>query len=154
MPIPLSATEQEKALAAIDRHTTDEITQLKDRLKAVLPDELSILKLTNGWRAEDQNALVAALRNGDPTAIYEAWTQGNPRDTAGAEAAARQGEVKRDVARLQLNCKKPRSRFKMSPISKPRSASWRRRRPRPPRWPSRSICLRHGWRCGVIWRPR
>ena len=33
MPMPLSADEQEKALAAIDRHTTDEIAQLKDRLK-------------------------------------------------------------------------------------------------------------------------
>ena len=67
----------------------------------MLPDELNILTLTTGWKAEDQNALVAALRNGDPTAIYEAWTQGNPRDTAGAEAVARQGEVKRDLARLQ-----------------------------------------------------
>ncbi len=45
--------------------------------------------------------MVSALRNGDPTAIYEAWTQGNPKDTAGAEAAARQGEVKRIVARLE-----------------------------------------------------
>jgi len=49
---------------------------------------------------------VAALRNGDPTAIYEAWTQGNPRDTAGAEAAARQAEVKRDAARLQRDLQK------------------------------------------------
>jgi len=101
MPIPLSAAEQEKALAAIDRHTSDEVAQLKERLKEVLPDELSILTLTNGWRAEDQNALIAALRNGDPTGIYEAWTQGNPRDTAGAEVVARQGEVKRNLARLQ-----------------------------------------------------
>ena len=100
-PVPLSAEEQEKALAAIDRHSVDEIAQLKERLKDVLPDELSILALTNGWRVEDQNALVAALRNGDPTAIYEAWTQGKPTDTAGAEAVARQAEVKRDVARLQ-----------------------------------------------------
>ena len=93
-------------MAAIDRHTTDEIAQLKDRLKDLLPDELSILALTNGWRAEDQNALVAALRNGDPTAIYEAWTQGKPTDTAGAEAVARQAEVKRNVARLQHDFQK------------------------------------------------
>jgi hypothetical protein len=106
MPTPLSAAEQEKALAAIDRHTADEIVQLKERLKDVLPDELSILALTNGWKAEDQNALVSALRNGDPTAIYEAWTQGNPKDTAGAEAAARQGEVKRNVTRLQHDTQK------------------------------------------------
>jgi hypothetical protein len=106
MPVPLSANEQEKALAAIDRHTTDEIAQLKDRLKDLLPDELSILALTNGWRTEDQNALVAALRNGDPTAIYEAWTQGKPTDTAGAEAVARQAEVKRNVARLQHDFQK------------------------------------------------
>jgi hypothetical protein len=105
-PMPLSADEQEKALAAIDRHTADEIAQLKQRLKDALPDELGILTLTNGWRAEDQNALVAALRNGDPTAIYEAWTQGNPRDTAGAEAVARQGEVKRNLARLQHDLQK------------------------------------------------
>ena len=106
MPIPLSAAEQEKALAAIDRHLADEISQLKGRLKDVLPDELSILTLTNGWRAEDQNALVTALRNGDPTAIYEAWTQGNPRDTAGAEVVARESEVKRNVARLQQDMHK------------------------------------------------
>lgn len=106
MPVPLSANEQEKALAAIDRHLNDEVTQLKERLKAVLPDELSILALTNGWKAEDQNALVAALRNGDPTAIYEAWTHANPTDVAGAEAVARQGEVKQDVARLQHDLQK------------------------------------------------
>ena len=106
IPVPLSAHEQEKALAAIDRHTGDEIAQLKERLKEVLPDELSILALTNGWRVEDQNALVAALRNGDPTAIYEAWTQGKPTDTAGAEAVARQAEVKRDVTRLQHDMQK------------------------------------------------
>ncbi|HTU27349.1 MAG TPA: hypothetical protein VMF30_18210 [Pirellulales bacterium] len=100
-PVPLSADEQEKALAAIDRHSADELAQLKDRLKDVLPDELGILALTNGWRVEDQNNLVAALRNGDPTAIYEAWTKASPQDTAGAEAVARQAEVKQDVARLQ-----------------------------------------------------
>ncbi len=50
MPIPLSASEQEKALAAIDRHVADEIGQLKTRLKEVLPDELTILTMTNGWR--------------------------------------------------------------------------------------------------------
>ncbi|HEX4142920.1 MAG TPA: hypothetical protein VHY91_05160 [Pirellulales bacterium] len=106
IPVPLSAHEQEQALAAIDRHTSDEISQLKERLKELLPDELSILALTNGWRVEDQNALVAALRNGDPTAIYEAWTQGKPTDIAGAEAVARQAEVKRDFARLQHDIQK------------------------------------------------
>ncbi len=106
MPIPLNASEQEKALASIDRHINDEIDHLKDRLKDVLPDELGILAMTNGWTQEKQNALVAALRTGEPTAVYEAWTQGAPSDTAGAEAAARQTEVKRDVARLQHDAQK------------------------------------------------
>ncbi len=78
-PIPLSAKEQEAALGAIDQHLTDDVAQLKAKLKEVLPDELSILAKTEGWTQQNQSGLITALRSGDPTAVYEAWTQGNPR---------------------------------------------------------------------------
>jgi len=54
-----------------------------------------------GWNAEKQNALLVALRAGDPAAVYEAWTQGSPQDTAGAELAARQVDVRRACARVE-----------------------------------------------------
>jgi hypothetical protein len=106
MPIPLSAAEQDQALASVDRHVNDEIEHLKARLKDILPDELATLALTNGWTQEHQNGLVAALRTGEPTAVYEAWTQGDAKDVAGAEAAARQTQVRRDVTRLQHDAQK------------------------------------------------
>ncbi len=76
------------------------MAQLKNKIKDVLPDELTVLAKTTGWSQENQNALVGALRSGDPTAVYEAWTKGSPQDTAGAEMVARQVEVKRVLARL------------------------------------------------------
>ncbi|HWB01200.1 MAG TPA: hypothetical protein VG713_22075 [Pirellulales bacterium] len=100
-PIPLTAKERDTALAGIDRHIVESITQLKDKVNKTLPDELGILSKTTGWSPEKQNALLVALRNSDPAAVFEAWVQGNPQDTAGAEIVARQTEVKRDIMRLE-----------------------------------------------------
>lgn len=100
-PVPLSASERDTALEGIDRHVADEVASLKAKLKTILPDELSVLSKTVGWNAEKQNNLLVALRAGDPAAVYEAWTQGSPQDTAGAELAARQVDVRRACARLE-----------------------------------------------------
>jgi hypothetical protein len=100
-PIPLSASARDMALEGIDRHVAEEVTALKEQVKHTLPDELAILAKTTGWTPENQNALLVALRSGDPAAVYEAWARGNPQDTAGAEIAARQVDVKRCVAKLE-----------------------------------------------------
>lgn len=105
-PIPLTVDVQRNALANIDRHVADQVGELSDKLKAILPDELSILAKTDGWKTEDQQGLVVALRSVDPTAVYEAWSKGNPQDTAGAEIAARQTDVKRIMTRLVQDVEK------------------------------------------------
>jgi len=100
-PIPLNAVERETALAGIDRHIGEEAAELKAKLNNILPDELAVLSKTVGWTADKQSAFVVAFRAGDPAAIYAAWTQGNPQDTAGAEIAARQAAVRRAFAHLE-----------------------------------------------------
>lgn len=100
-PVPLSVNDRQTALAGADRHLLDEVATLKNKLKNVFPDELNILAKTNGWTQQQQRAVVAALRTMDPAAVFEAWTQGSPQDTAGAEIIARQTEVKRTFARLE-----------------------------------------------------
>lgn len=105
-PIPLTVETQRNALANIDRHIAGHLANLTEKLKTVLPDELGMLSKTAGWKPEDQQALVVALRAVDPTAVYEAWTKGNPLDTAGAELAGRQTDVKRLVARLEQDVEK------------------------------------------------
>jgi hypothetical protein len=99
-PIPLSLDAQKNALANLDKQILEQTMSLNEKVKAILPDELAILAKTDGWKQEDQQQLVVALRAGDPTAVYEAWAKGNPKDTAGGEIAARQTEVKRLMARL------------------------------------------------------
>jgi hypothetical protein len=100
-PIPLNAVERESALAGIDTHIGDEAVELKNKLKNVLPDELAVLTKTVGWAPEKQSAFVTAFRAGDPAAIYTAWTQGNPQDTAGAEIVSRQAAVRRAFSHLE-----------------------------------------------------
>ncbi len=100
-PVPLKADERDTAVEGIDRHITEEVAGLKAKLKTILPDELTVLSKTVGWKAEKQNALLVAFRSGDPAAVYEAWTQGNPQDTAGAELVSRQVDVKRACSRLE-----------------------------------------------------
>lgn len=102
-PMPLTAAEKDSALAGIDRHIAENASQVRDKLKTILPDELAILAKTAGWSRDDQQALTTALRAGDPAAVYEAWTQGNPKDGAGAEIVARQVDVKRVMARFDQN---------------------------------------------------
>ena len=104
-PIPLSANERDIALEGIDRHIAEQVAQIKEKLKNVLPDELAMLAKTTGWQPEKQNALLVALRAGDPAAVYEAWSQGNPQDTAGAEIGARQTDVRRVFGRLEMDVK-------------------------------------------------
>jgi len=111
-PVPLSADSQRTALADIDRRIIGQIGDLGDKLKTILPDELAILTKTNGWKTEHQQALVSALRAGDPTGVYEAWVKGNPEDTAGAELAARQADVRRLLTRLAQDAEKNKAALK------------------------------------------
>lgn len=111
-PVPLSADSQRAALTNIDKQIASQIEALTEKLKTILPDELSILTKTNGWKTEDQQALVQALRAGDRTAVYESWVKGNPQDTAGAELAARQTDVGRLMTRLAQDAEKNRVALK------------------------------------------
>lgn len=105
-PVPLSVDAQRSALSNLDKHIADQVDQLNEKLKTILPDELSILAKTDGWKKEDQQALVVALRAGDPTAVYEAWSKGNSQDTAGGEIVARQTDIKRTMGRLVQDVEK------------------------------------------------
>ena len=113
-PVPLSADSQRSALVNIDRNISHQIENLAEKLKAILPDELALLTKTTGWKIEDQQALVGALRDGDRTAVYEAWVKGNPQDTSGAELAARQTDVKRLMTRLTQDAEKNKSAMKQN----------------------------------------
>lgn len=113
-PVPLSADSQRSALSNIDRRIAVQIGDLSEKLKTMLPDELTILTKTTGWKTEDQQALVGALRAGDRTAVYEAWVKGNPQDTAGAELAARQTDVKGLVSRLAQDAEKNKGALKQT----------------------------------------
>jgi hypothetical protein len=105
-PVPLSVDSQRSALANIDKNLVVQVGELSEKLKTILPDEIAMLAKTSGWKTDDQQALVGALRAGDPTGVYEAWTKGNPQDIAGAEIAARQTDVKRLAARLVQDAEK------------------------------------------------
>jgi hypothetical protein len=113
-PVPLSADSQRSALTNLDSHISGQIGILNEKLKTILPDELAILAKTAGWKTEDHQALVGALRAGDPTAIYETWVKGNPQDTAGAELAARQGDVKRLMTRLSQDAEKNKAAMRQN----------------------------------------
>jgi len=113
-PLPLSADSQSSGLANIDRHVCGQVGDLSEKLKTILPDEIAILTKTTGWKTEDQQALVGAWRAGDPTAVYEAWVKGNPQDTAGAEVAARQADVKRLMTRLTQDAEKNKTAMKQN----------------------------------------
>ena len=102
-PIPLNAREKEAAMAGIDTHIAEEAATLKGKLKNVLPDELGVLAKTTGWSQEHQNALIVAWRAMDPAAVYKAWSQGSPQDTAGAEIVGRQTDVRRTLSKLDQN---------------------------------------------------
>ncbi|MBL9093053.1 MAG: hypothetical protein JNL96_17680 [Planctomycetaceae bacterium] len=105
-PIPLTAAERDTALAGIDKHIAADVATLKEKLKGVLPDEIAILAKTSGWTSENQQALVTALRAGDPTAVLQAWSQGNPKDTAGGEIVARQVSMRKVVTQLEQDLSK------------------------------------------------
>ncbi|MDB5385176.1 MAG: hypothetical protein JWM11_822 [Planctomycetaceae bacterium] len=116
IPIPLSGDAQRSALTNLDRHIADQVGDLAEKLKTILPDELSILAKTDGWKKEDQQALVVALRAMDPTAVYEAWAKGNSQDTAGGEIVARQTDVKRTMGRLAQDVEKNKSAVRQNLI--------------------------------------
>ncbi|MGC3969715.1 MAG: hypothetical protein QM775_21005 [Pirellulales bacterium] len=105
-PVPLTAGERDAAMAAVDKHLTDGVAALKEKLGGILPDELAVLAKTSGWTGDHQQALVTALCAGDPTAVYEAYSQGNPKDAAGAEIVARQVDVRRTLAKLEQDLQK------------------------------------------------
>jgi hypothetical protein len=111
-PVPLSADSQRNALASIDRHISEQVGDLCEKLKTILPDEIAILTKTTGWKTADQQALVGALRAGDPTAVYETWVKGNAQDTAGAELAAHETDVKRLMTRLTQDVEKNKAAVK------------------------------------------
>lgn len=108
-PRPLSAAEKDAALAGIDRHLAEEVAQLRAKLDHILPDEIGILAKTGGWTPAQQQALVAALRVNDPTAVFEAWSQAAPQDTAGAELASRQTDARRLAAKVEQDLEKNRA---------------------------------------------
>lgn len=112
--IPLSAETQRSALNNIDRRVAAQVNELAEKLKTILPDELTTLTKTTGWKTEDQQALVGALRAGDRTAVYEAWVKGNPQDTAGAELAARQTDVRSLTSRMIQEAEKNRAALKQT----------------------------------------
>jgi len=105
-PLPLSAVEKESAVKAINKKISEATTELQAKLKTLMPDELSVLTKTTGWKPEDQQSLLTALRAGDPAAVYEAWTKAAPTDTAGAEIVARQTEVKKTMGKLAQDAEK------------------------------------------------
>lgn len=111
-PLPLTSDSQRNALTNIDRHVASQVAELAEKLKTVLPDELSILTKTSGWKSEDRQALVDALRAGDPTTVYDTWVKGNPQDTAGAELTARQTDLKRIMTRLTQDAEKNKGALK------------------------------------------
>jgi hypothetical protein len=113
-PVPLTADSQRTALSNIDRHISDQVTELCEKLKTILPDEVAILTKTTGWKTESQQALIGALRAGDPTAVYETWVKGNPQDTAGAELAAHEADVKRLMTRLTQDAEKNKAAMKQN----------------------------------------
>ncbi len=113
-PMPLSADSQRSALTNIDRHISGLISDLCEKLKTILPDELAILTKTTGWKTDDQQAQLGALRAGDPTAVYETWVAGNPQDTAGAELAARQTDAQRLMTRLTQDADKNKAAVKQN----------------------------------------
>ncbi len=145
-PVPLSADAQTTALSNIDRHISNQVADLRDKLKTILPDELAVLTKTTGWKAEDQQALVSALRAGDPTAVYETWVKGNPQDTAGAEQAARQTDVKHLMTQLVQDAGKNKAALrKTSRLSTPRSVRSPGPRRRSPTCRPRSLRSKIGW---------
>jgi len=105
-PLPLSAVEKEGAVTAINKKIVDASAEMQTKIKALMPDELAVLAKTTGWKAEEQQSLLTALRAGDPAAVYEAWTKAAPTDTAGAEIVARQTEVKKTIGRLVQDAEK------------------------------------------------
>ena len=66
--MPLTASERDSALIAVDKHINESVTLVKEKLNGLLPDELAVLAKTAGWTGNHQQALVTALRAGDPTA--------------------------------------------------------------------------------------
>jgi hypothetical protein len=106
IPVALSTESEHNALKNIDRNISVQVSDLSEKLKAILPDELAMLTKTNGWKTDDQQALVTALRAGDRTGVYEAWVKGNSKDIAGAELAARQTELNRLMLRLVQDAEK------------------------------------------------
>ena len=92
-PIPLTTHRLETSLDGVRRQIRDQIAEFKAKVKQVFPDEIDALSGTGKWRPEDRNALIKAIKSIDPAAVYEAWLQANPADTAGAEQVARQSAV-------------------------------------------------------------
>ncbi len=100
-PIPLTTHRLETSLDGVRRQIRDQIAEFKAKVKQVFPDEIDALSGTGKWRPEDRNALIKAIKSIDPAAVYEAWLQANPADTAGAEQVARQTAVKRAFLALE-----------------------------------------------------
>ncbi|HVX64476.1 MAG TPA: hypothetical protein VHC19_27885 [Pirellulales bacterium] len=100
-PIPLTSQRLQTSLEGVHRQIRDQVTEFKSKVKQVFPDEIDALSGTGKWRPEDRNALLKAIQSVDPAAVYEAWLEANPADTAGAEQVARQTAVKRTFLALE-----------------------------------------------------
>ena len=122
-PIPLTSQRLQTSLDGVHREIRDQVAEFKSNVKQVFPDEIDALSGTGKWRPEDRNALLKAIKSVDPAAVYEAWLQANPADTAGAEQVARQTAVKRTSCRWNKAPKTERPPRKKSTISPKRSTS-------------------------------
>lgn len=100
-PVPLTAQRLDTSIEGVRREIRDQVADFKSDVKQVFPDEIDALSGTAKWRPEDRNALIKAIKSIDPAAVYEAWLEANPADTAGAEQVARQTAVKRAFLALE-----------------------------------------------------
>jgi hypothetical protein len=99
-PIPLTESRLEAAKVSVDREIRDQVEDFRADVRHFFPDKLEALSGTASWTAEDRAALSKALKSGDSEAIYAAWLEAEPDNTAGAERVAREAEVQRAFNRL------------------------------------------------------
>lgn len=109
LPLPLSAGEKEVALDGIDKHIADHVARLQEKMKGALPDEIAVLAKTNGWKAEEQQKLLSALRALDPPGVFSAWSTAAPGETAVAELMSRQTDARRIMAKLEQDAENKQS---------------------------------------------
>jgi len=105
-PIPLTARRLESAREGVDAQIRDQVEELKTKIRALFPDQLDAISETGGWSAEHRNALTKAVKAVDPVAVYAAWLEAEPNNTAGAERISRQTAVERAFNSVEQHAQK------------------------------------------------